>query len=317
VLWLSAALSAIAFSVANTVRGETERTATSLDGLRGRYIAEAAVERALLYRIWGSSHRNPDGSTRYWEQGMSRLSMQFPGGDAEVEIIPATSRLNINQASQEDLVRLLIALGVEPGPADEITTGILDWRSPSVGLTLFDRYYLSLNPSFRARHASFEEIEEVLLVKGMTPELLYGSYIRDAEGRLVPRGGLRDCVSVYGSNTRFDVNSAAPALLLSLGIAPPVVDEIVRRREIRPFRNASEMAEFRRFGGQGVSRLTVGGVAIYTIRATAHNRLPSGELSDMRSTVAETVKFVGSSARPPYHVLRWYEDSVVDVSSWQ
>ena len=72
-----------------------ERTATSVDGLRGHYIAEAAVERALLYMVWGSSYRNPDGSPRFWENGMSRLSMNFPGGDAQVEVIPATSRLNI------------------------------------------------------------------------------------------------------------------------------------------------------------------------------------------------------------------------------
>jgi len=34
VLWLSAALAAIAFSLANTVRGETERASTAVDGLR-------------------------------------------------------------------------------------------------------------------------------------------------------------------------------------------------------------------------------------------------------------------------------------------
>ena len=44
----------------------------------------------------------------------------------------------------------------------------------------FDQYYLSLTPSFRARHASFEEIEELLVVKGMTPDLYYGTYDRDA-----------------------------------------------------------------------------------------------------------------------------------------
>ncbi len=34
VLWLTAALSAIAFTVASTVRAETERTATDIEALR-------------------------------------------------------------------------------------------------------------------------------------------------------------------------------------------------------------------------------------------------------------------------------------------
>ena len=34
VLWLSLALSAIAFSVASTVHGETERVSTAVDGIR-------------------------------------------------------------------------------------------------------------------------------------------------------------------------------------------------------------------------------------------------------------------------------------------
>src|SRR4051794_22444351 len=53
VLWLSLALSAIAFSLASTVQGETERTSTAVDGLRSYYLATGAIERAILYMQWG------------------------------------------------------------------------------------------------------------------------------------------------------------------------------------------------------------------------------------------------------------------------
>ena len=36
-MWLSAALAAIAFSIATSVHGETERTSTSVDEVRGYY----------------------------------------------------------------------------------------------------------------------------------------------------------------------------------------------------------------------------------------------------------------------------------------
>src|SRR5580700_6916792 len=48
VMWLSAALAAIGFSLAGTVRGETERTSTGLDGLRSYYLATGGIERASL-----------------------------------------------------------------------------------------------------------------------------------------------------------------------------------------------------------------------------------------------------------------------------
>ncbi len=52
VLWLAAALSAIAFTLANTVRGEIERSSTDADGLKAYYLAEGAIDRTVgLHRI--------------------------------------------------------------------------------------------------------------------------------------------------------------------------------------------------------------------------------------------------------------------------
>ena len=48
VLWLSAALSAIAFSVASSVRAETERASTLSESIRAGYLASGAVEGAIL-----------------------------------------------------------------------------------------------------------------------------------------------------------------------------------------------------------------------------------------------------------------------------
>ena len=114
VLWLLAALSAIAFSVAGTVRGEMERTSTALDGTRAYYLATGALERALLYMQWGQQYRNPDGSSRYYDPWTRSLRFTFPTGEAVVEIVPETAKLNLNSARPQDLLRLLAALGVHP-----------------------------------------------------------------------------------------------------------------------------------------------------------------------------------------------------------
>ena len=62
VLWLSAALSVIAFSVASTVRGETERASTLADGLRSYYLARGGLDRAIMYFVLGSKALGPPGT---------------------------------------------------------------------------------------------------------------------------------------------------------------------------------------------------------------------------------------------------------------
>src|SRR6266571_4364792 len=82
VLWLSLALSAIAFSLASTVQGETERTATAVDGLRSYYLATGAIERAILYIQWGKSFPpSPDNDSPYYYPGRPILRMSFPTGE--------------------------------------------------------------------------------------------------------------------------------------------------------------------------------------------------------------------------------------------
>lgn len=312
VLWLSAALSAIAFSVANTVRSETERTGTLTDGVRTYYLATGAIERVLLYIQWGPGFRNPDGSARYFEPGMSRLNMIFTSGTAAVQIIPENSKLNVNTAKPEELLGLLGALGVDAGRAPEIVAAILDWRSVVPGeLSLFDQHYLSLTPSFRARHASFEEIEELLLVKGMTPDLFYGTFVRDAQGRLLPQVGLRDCVSVFGSDGAMDINSVQPAVLAAIGLDPGVISAIVARRHAIPFRTAEEIAQIAQFAGPAAGRLTIGGNSIFTFRATGRLRTPDGRDSDLTRSVSALMKFHIHKKpvnTPPVETLRWYDN---------
>jgi general secretion pathway protein K len=299
VLWLSLALSAIAFSLASTVQGETERVSTSADGVRSYYLATGAIERGILYMLWG--RQAPSEDSPYYVPWKPVLRMSFPTGEAEVEVIPETAKYNLNQATPDDLARLLTSLGArDPGG---IAEAIVDWRTQS-GPTPYDQYYLSLTPSFRPRHASFEETEELLVVKGITPDLYYGTYERDATGRLVPVGGLGECVSIFGATDRFDINTAHRGVLGSLGLTPGQVQAILERRRVQPFRPGDDMGAF------GTGKLRVGGNSVFTLRATARLKLANGQLSDLRRTVAAMVKFMPPGFEGgPYHIMRWYDSA--------
>jgi len=308
VLWISAALAAIALSLAGTVRGETERTSTVLDDLRSYYLATGAIDRAMLEVLWSALNPNQ----HLLPSGATAVDYQFPTGRVHVEIIPEAAKIDINTASPERLFRLLEALGVEPAQAQAVTAAIVDWRTPGAGI--FDSYYLSLTPSFRVPHASFQETEELLQVKGVTPEIYYGTYV-PAPGagngsengpRLIHRSGLIDCITTLGSGDHVDANTANPAVLAAVGLSIDAVNLLLERRRIKPLDEAA-FAEMVPLLGSAAAFLRLAGNSIVNYRATAQVLLPNGQLSDLKRTVAAQVKYMPPGYDSRIHILRWYD----------
>lgn len=291
VLWLTAALAAIGLAVANNVRGETDRSSTNVQDAKAYFIARGAIVRAEMHMQWG-----PD----YYQFGQPVMNLSFPGAEARVEIIPETAKLGLNGAPPEELMRLLIALGVPEDRAGEIVAAIVDWRTSVLPGqdSPFDAFYLAQSPSFLPRHASFRENEELLLVKGITPDLYYGTSLDDS------RAGLRDCVSPFAFEGPLDVNTARVETMIAIGISPEDAAEIVRSRASHPIVDYNELASIQASVGLAGQRLRIGGNSMFTLRATARLREPDGKLSDMRRTVAALVKRVRSG---DFEVVRWYD----------
>jgi general secretion pathway protein K len=306
VLWLTAALSAIGLAVANNVRGETERAATNVDDAKSYFVARGAIERAALHVMWGRQYF-ADGRPIYQTNGDPAMDLSFPEADVHVDVIPETSKLNLNSTRPEDLLRLLLALGVPEDRATLIAAAIVDWRTPLNPLlpSPFDSFYLGRSPSFSARHSSFEENEELLLVQGITPDLYYGSSLDNA------RPGLRDCVSVFGSYGALDINTARAETLQAVGLAASDAATIVKSRAEHPVLDYRELARIAQSLGPAGGRLRIGGQTMFTLRATARMKRPDGSLSDMRRTAGALVKFnfPGNSENkePGFEVLRWYD----------
>lgn len=105
-----------------------------------------------------------------------------------------STRLNLNtllvlEAQQEgSAVQLLMSL---PGMTEEIADAILDWIDPDdeprpLGAEI--DYYSGLNPPYRPKNGPLDSVEELLLVRGITPELLIGSDV-NRNGTLDPQEG--------------------------------------------------------------------------------------------------------------------------------
>jgi len=86
-------------------------------------------------------------------------------------LVDESSKLNINTAT----VDMLICL---PGMTSELAASIVDWRDSDSVITdgggAEDSYYLALAEPYYCKNAPFETLDELLLVKGATRELLYG-----------------------------------------------------------------------------------------------------------------------------------------------
>ena len=306
VLWLTAALSAVGLAVANNVRGETERTETNVDDARSYFAARGAIERAALHILWGRLYFTEDGRPIYYVNGSPSMELGFPAADVHVDVVPEASKLSLNGSRPEDILRLLVALGTPEDRATEITAAIVDWRKPVDPLqpSPFDSFYLAQTPSFLGHHTSFLEDEELLLVKGMTPDLYYGS------GLTSPQTGLRDCLSVYGSAGSVDINTAQLATLEAVGLPAADAETIVRSRAQHPVLDYKEFGGIVQSLGPAGYRLRIGGQTMFTLRATARMKQPDGKLSDLRRTVAALVKF-NFENKPGktigFEIVRWFD----------
>ena len=95
-------------------------------------------------------------------------------GDAELPVFGLTdesAKLDINSMDYERL-RLV------PGMTDELAANIVDWRDededPTDGIGAEAQVYLSRDPGHEAKNGEYESVEELMLVEGMTHDVLYG-----------------------------------------------------------------------------------------------------------------------------------------------
>ena len=86
-------------------------------------------------------------------------------------LVDESAKVDLNRAGVERLRRL-------PGMTDELAAAIVDWRDaddePTEGGGAEADAYADRDPPYAPRNAPFKTIEELLLVEGVTPALLYG-----------------------------------------------------------------------------------------------------------------------------------------------
>ena len=92
-------------------------------------------------------------------------------------ITDEASKLNLNTASEEQLMTLFRQLLPPDVEAAELVQAVLDWRDADDDARergAESTYYQTLPVGYRAKNAPFDTVEELLLVKGFDGRVLYG-----------------------------------------------------------------------------------------------------------------------------------------------
>jgi type II secretory pathway component PulK len=98
-------------------------------------------------------------------------------GQFSLKIVDLERKVNINLADDIFLKQGFVLVGVDPSEIPPIVDAILDWRDPDDDPHLNGAesdYYLTLTPPRQAKNGPIDDLSELLLIKGITPEMYDG-----------------------------------------------------------------------------------------------------------------------------------------------
>ncbi len=243
VVWVVVVLMAIVGEFAYSMRTEINITKNFKEEEIAYQLAMAGIEQAKLEILSTNSsditYLDDEEKLAFKDQEdeeevISR-SGELGAGSFEYTITDEDSKINVNTASLEQLKYLLDSTGVEGEDIDVIADSIFDWRDPN-DLHLLngaeEDYYRSLDEPYSSKDGPLEAIEELLLVKGMTPEILYGTTGADEEDSYE---GVMKYLTVYNTGI-VNINTATERVLeIVFGLQE--ANNILTLREMDPIRS--------------------------------------------------------------------------------
>lgn len=180
-LWALVILGVVGLAFVDGVNIELAISKYASRTLQARELARAGIVRAKAVL-----RQDTDGRDRLddsWNNDTGFDSFELGGGwvsllgepdpdtaEQTFGMVDEARKLNINTATPEMLLRL-------PDMTEELVDALIDWRDADDNprpLGAESAYYESLEPAYHAKNEPFETLEELLLVKDFSKEILYG-----------------------------------------------------------------------------------------------------------------------------------------------
>jgi len=169
VLWVVTVLMVIVATVGRSARLDTRVCIARTEALRCKWACRAGIEKAI--GVLNEDWRESDCLTDLWSNNPEDFNdVGLRQCWFTVRVTDEAAKLNINTVTKEQLLAL-------PYMEEDIADAIIDWRdrndTPEQGGAEAG-YYENMPFRYPIRNGPFRTIRELLLVKGVTPELLYG-----------------------------------------------------------------------------------------------------------------------------------------------
>lgn len=236
VLVVVALLSALLTDWAFSTLVDMRLTETFRDSNRAYYLARGGVEvgRQLLWM----DNNQYDASTEMWGVGVP----SYPVSDeatVSISIVDEDGRFNLNKVVLSDnpdtvirprFVRLLENIAIDNSEAEDLSYALVDWidsRDDASPGGAENSWYQGLTPPMACKNAPLDTVDELLLVKGFTPEIVE---------KLTPH------VTV-AAVTNLNVNTASRELLLAWhkDLTPAGIDQLLTARQSKPFKSLTDV----------------------------------------------------------------------------
>src|SRR2546430_6105761 len=186
-LWCLALLSVVVIGVLHTARLNLLVVKNYGDLIQAHYLALAGIEKAkaLLYQdaidrrrsrqnhsgeLYDAPQQFRDVTLGRGQFRVFRFGQPDKGGGIIYGVTDEESRLNVNRASAEELAKLY-------GMTPDVAAAIIDWRDEDNAVTPGGAeadYYAVLEPPCLPRNGPLQTTRELLMVRGVSRELLLG-----------------------------------------------------------------------------------------------------------------------------------------------
>jgi len=272
-----------------SMRTSVNITRNFKESTQAYYIAVAGFNRAVLEIIKQANTPARVASVDYdteadeeeveWRINTDIAASVFGNGEYTVRIDNDSGKININQADKGLLRLMLNGFELDDQQKDVIVDSIEDWKDADRNHRINgaeDQYYQSLPDPYQCRNADFESVEELLLVKGVTPKIFYGgldqmiTVIQVKGVNKIKKRSKRSRKKGTDYN-KVNINAISPQLWRAFpGMTDDLVTQVVEYRKTKDLQSINELQQI--VGPDvyaGIYRyLTLNQSFYYTIRST-------------------------------------------------
>ena len=243
VVYILAALGTLSFALAFRSQIGLYQAQLLMERIQHDEITLAACTQAC--RLLALDDPNVDSQEDMWSGWhVLEMSQESTGrtfkGQVSWRLMDESARINVNLVSSDVLSRI-------EGMDQAAVASILDWideddiPNPDGAE---NEYYASLFPSYACRNGPLERLEELTFIKGITPEIYFGtrqakpledlSNMSQEQDHMVEEEGtvgLSELLTVYGDG-KINLNTALPDVLKALPfLSEGAINEILSRQQ--------------------------------------------------------------------------------------